>query len=544
MRKASCFALVLVAAIFARAGRGQVAPVPDPAATVVVSGTVIDKDDGTPVPNARIFVSSFSGAANPGLAGTQTDSTGRFELRVRPGRISITAAAPGYNGPAQGQSLALENGQQRATVDIKLQKLGSVKGVVVDAESGSPIGNVAVYAGARHAYELVTADGPVSPRKPPVARVDGGFSIGNLTDAEFFLRIVTGPEASIETIPAKDLAGDARDKALEAPEGAMGYGDIFWPGGTGDIPDARGLKVTSGTLDVGEVRIEKRKLHTITGVVNGCDPGVSLLMTFAPSGRRDKTLTHDLVCGEGFRILNYPDGSYTLSIVQGGPPRRFAFQTVDSATRGPIVLAVNPTQTVRIDTQLEGVAQDDLPADLQGLRIEVKPETAPVRISLPSKTLEGTFEVELFSGIRYVVTTRVPPKYYLKKLNYNGADLPDVNGFTSYGGALHLVFSDHPGALEVKVDSSASSNYVFAVPEGTDYATVIATGLGSIRQVVNETASTSGTLQLQGLAAGSYRVFLSQAPTPSQDSYEDLLRHATSVRIGEGQTASVTIQAP
>ncbi len=546
MRSRWRFALTLLGAAwlagtFAGRAHGQNPPAPDPSTpTVLVTGTVTDKDSGAPVPGARVFVESFYGGGR--VVGGPTDAAGRFEVRSgTEQRFLVYAVASAYMTPAQREIVTLTDGQQSVNVDIKLARLGSVKGIVADADTGAPLGNTAVYAIAKYATQTVTATG--GPSKPMPAQADGAFQIDDLTDAEFFLRIVAGPEATIETIPAGDLAGEGRDKALEAPEGAVGYGDIFWPGGTGDMPQSGSLRVTSGLLDVGVVRIERRKLHTITGVINGCDPGASLLLTFAPSSRRDKTLTHDLVCGEGFRILNYPEGSYMLSVVQGGPPRRFAFQAIDPATRGPLTLVANSTQTVQIDVSLEGVAPDDIPADLKNLRVEVTPENAPVRISSPAKTLEGTFEAELFSGLRYLLSLRVLPKYYLKKLNYNGADSSDVSGFTSYGGALHLIFSDHPGTLEVKL-ASPSMDFVFAVREGMSYASVVATGQDMARQLVNQMVRPTGAATLQGLAPGAYRVFLSPTFTPSERDYEELLRGAKSVQMEEGQTASVSLDAP
>ncbi len=307
-----------------------------------------------------------------------------------------------------------------------------------------------------------------------------------------------------------------------------------------DMPRTGGLKVSGGVLDAGEIRLVKRKLHNLSGVLLGCDSGASMQLLLAPPTRRDKTLDHDLTCGDGFRILNLPDGSFTLSAVQAGPPRRFAFQPIDTASRGPLTLAMSAVLPVEIEVELEGVPREKLPDDLKSLRPELQPESAPVRISAPSKLLSGAFEADLFPGLRYLLSVLpLPVKYYLKQLSYNGVPLPDVTGFTAYGGTVELIFSDHPGALEARIDGGNAS-YLFAVRDGMSYADVMNQSLGSFRQLPGP----AGSAKLQGLKPGRYRAFISPTFMPTPEAFDDYLRQAASVTIEEDQTATVSLQSP
>ena len=229
-------------------------------------------------------------------------------------------------------------------------------------------------------------------------------------------------------------------------------------------------------------------------------------LLLAPPTRRDKTLDQDLTCGDDFCIpSNLPDGSFTLS-ARCKPDRRVGspLQPIDAATRGPLTLAMSAVLPVQIEVELEGVAREKLSDDLKYLRPELQPESAPVRISTPSKLLSGAFEADLFPGLRYLLSVLpLPVKYYLKQLSYNGVPLPDVTGFTAYGGTLELIFSDHPGVLEAKI-AGGNASYLFAVRDGMSYADVMNQSLGSFRQLPGP----AGSAKLQGLKPGRYRTFL------------------------------------
>jgi len=81
MRRTFCM-LFLTGLFFAPDARGQ--------QPVVLSGAVLQSDDGAPLPAALL---SLSGAGSRRAA---TDSNGRFELRLPPGRYSVTVSHVGF----------------------------------------------------------------------------------------------------------------------------------------------------------------------------------------------------------------------------------------------------------------------------------------------------------------------------------------------------------------------------------------------------------------------------------------------------------------
>lgn len=523
---------------------------PDPAKpAILIEGVVLDKDSGTPIPGAHVLIQPTVFSPGTQFQTVTADEQGRFEARPPAGQAYfLHLQASGYAENVEGQRVSVAGDQQIAHVELRVTRLGSVRGVLADGETRKPLagfkveavprGSTPVRAGAIGTVVVIPAGFSSA---PVVSQADGSFLLEGIPAAEFFLRITSDPSESIETIPAKDLAGDARDKALEAPEGTPGHGLVYWPGVDADMPLSPGLKVTGGTLDVGEIRLERRKLHNLTGVLNGCDPGASMQLLLAPPTRLSKSVDHDLVCGEGFRILNLPDGSFTLSAVQAGPPRRFAFQLITTATRGPLAFAMSAVIPVEMNVELEGVAPQDTPAELKNVTIEIQAESAPVRISAPSRTAGGEFEADLFPGLRYLVSLRPPPKYYLKRLSYNGVDFADTSGFTAYGGVLRFILSDRPGTLAVKIGgASTPAGIVIPVKDGMSYAETMNMSWSGFRQPPRR----GETATIQGLSPGHYRVFLSSSATPSQESFEDSLRNAVSVTIEEGQTTTIDLQTP
>lgn len=125
-------------------------------------------------------------------------------------------------------------------------------------------------------------------------------------------------------------------------------------------------------------------------------------------------------------------------------------------------------------------------------------------------------------------------------LVYNGAGSGDTGGFTAYGGALRVVLSSHPGALEATVKSTSPS-FLVAVPEDMSYAAFMNTREGAYRQLILRPPGKEGTAKLEGLKPGRYRVFLSPTFTPLPDAFEDSRRQAASVTIEEDQTAIINL---
>lgn len=204
------------------------------AAGVSVRGTVVD-EQGRPVPDARLWLSSRSNTEYEGVVLAAATADGTFALRdVEPGRL-LRATAPGF-----AATRPLVVGEGSGPVSLCCDRPGrSLRGHVRDA-SGSPLADA-----------LVTADdvvprqrpdwfprGPAAHRPVPETRTDalGGFEllgvaaervciwVGHDTHAVACRRVEPGTdELDVELPPAVRVSGVVRDGAGDPVGGA----DVF-----------------------------------------------------------------------------------------------------------------------------------------------------------------------------------------------------------------------------------------------------------------------------------------------------------------------------
>ena len=104
-----------------------------------IEGFVLAK--GTTVANARVVIKGTKFVS-------QTDASGKFVLdQVPPGRYEITAECPGY-APATLANVRVRKGST-TTINLYLNPLTRVRGVVTDAQTGDPVRDAVVVLSAR-----------------------------------------------------------------------------------------------------------------------------------------------------------------------------------------------------------------------------------------------------------------------------------------------------------------------------------------------------------------------------------------------------------
>jgi hypothetical protein len=188
---------------------------------------------------------------------------------------------------------------------------------------------------------------------------------------------------------------------------------------------------------------------------------------------------------------------------------------------------------VQMIAGLDGAEGQDLPEDLKNVRLEIQPESAPVRVDAPDKLPSGEFEAHVFPGERYLLAAKLPPSYYVKEFSYNGVSSEDVTSFTASAAplsTLRLTLSDKAGILEARVSDNSQ---IYVVREGMTFAEA---------QLLLRAATRDGKATFGNLRPGKYLVFTTRgAPPDSQSSLDDYLRHSISVTVEAGQTASVTL---
>jgi hypothetical protein len=513
---------VLLASFALAAAFGQNTPPP-----VSLQGIVIDKASRTPIAGARVSVFGLgaNGPNTPAVLPAFTDGGGSFAMSLPAGSVlTLLVSLTGYEPYQQRQ---LTTGDKNVFLEIALDRLAEIRGRLIDDESRKPAAGVHVTA--------VRADGlqMAALMKGAITPNDGGFDFKDVNRGDYYLRIEGTPGPLFQSIPAKDLAGEGREKALQVPEPAEGYGIVAWPEEGGSA-----LHTASDVMDVGDIRLRRRKLHNLSGVLGGCEEGGSLqVLLLRKNGGTDRLADLDSACGNGFRILNLPDGAFTL-IAQGGPPRRFVSQSIDGLTRSPVAVNVSTAVTVRMFLEVEGVLRGDLPQDLQDVRIALTAETAVLKIDSPARLAPDEREALLFGNERYRMLVTPPPSYYLKQVFYNGVEQEDAAHFTAVAAAsstLRLVLAKNPAAVEVQGPPGAM---VFLVPDGLKFVDF------DIARATTPVGA-EGRARFAGLGPGKYRAFVAAGVLPTtQERLEEAMRGAQEVTVAAGQTVSVTLALP
>ncbi len=514
---------------------GMVPSAPDPSKPMIlVQGVVLDKDTREPIAGAQVS------------GGAKTGPGGDFQLRTNPiQRLSVFAQADHYQ--AGSATVQITADQAPVYVEVLLAHLQSLRGALVDDETRKPIAGLQV--------ELVLMPGAAMDVMGRMTRAvsaeDGSFLFPELPRGEYFLRISDKPAIAIEEIPAKDLEGDGRDKALEPPEGAASYGTIVWPGRNADMPSTPGITLGSSAVDVGEIRLSRNKLTNLTGLAAPCEEGASLqVMVSRPSVAAALGLltTRDLTCGDGFRLLNLPDGTMNLTALQGFPQRRWVSQSIDSRSRSPVRLTLNAFVTVEISVEVEDGRLEDLPPNL---RVALSSSNTAIKVDNPAMLRPGAFEATLYPGEQYFLSVQAGPQYYLKRATYNASELTDLSSFTaSTAGVsqLNLVLSNHAASVEVHVTHNgkppAARPAIFLLKDGMSVE-------GFRRQLPRMPLVSGDGLVFTGLAPGTYRVAGAspEGVLPTTEALFDAMlkdpsRQSMPVTVDEGQTATINWDIP
>ena len=545
------------------AGAGLLYPqAPAPASdsskpTVLVRGTVVDRDSHVPIPEAVIITGpvmiangpdTFQMAPRTAAAGPG----GEFELQAKAGdTLTLSARATGYQ--MQGQVVRkIGPDETTVSVEIPLVQLQTLRGVLIDDETRKPVPGLGV--------ELVAYSGGLEIGMTPgkmrtSSAADGSFSFNELTIAEYFLRITDKPAPVVVEIPAKALEGDGRDKALETPDGAVSYGTIVWPGGNAELPTIPGVKVDGAPVDLGEIRLSKTKLRNLSGLVGPCEEGANvqiILSRPSTSPAVGMLATTDIKCGGGYQILNLPDATLTVSAVQGFPQRRWVSQTIDARTRGPLRLTLYPLVTLQIFVEVEEGSIEDLPS---GFRINLERDNRAIQTESPVMLRPGAFEATLYPGERYWISVGAAgSKLYLKRLVFNGSTLPDMTGFTASTASLSqltVVLSKHPASLDIHLSEGGSAKpgaQVFLLRDGMSF--------GEFQRNLNPArwmrpTDASGAASFVGLAPGTYRagrMLPGQSLATTESLFRAMLADASllssPVTVDEGQASKIDWDVP
>lgn len=359
-------------------------------ANVIILGSVVDADTGTPVSGATVtFAMRVAPAARAGGAGTPpaglppganqirllTTSEGKFVVRdVPPGNVQLTATAPGYISGGYGKTtptgstvpFVVTAGAKVADVTLRMWKTAALTGMVTD-DRGEPMARVQV-----RAFRRTFNRGQPRLATAGLATTDdrGTYRLASLTPGAYVVGVpqtqMSMPSGMLDRLVEGVMSGNmmnvAQSMELAASGAAMAplglrMGDLVVGTASGQVPLAGedgGLRVypsrfypgsdSPGSAEVVELRSGEERTGldlalplvptvSVSGVVMGPDgPVGNVGVRFRRSG--DAVAADDsfdvaaaTTRPDGsFHMPALPVGSYVARVLRAPPPRMSAAQ--------------------------------------------------------------------------------------------------------------------------------------------------------------------------------------------------------------------------
>jgi hypothetical protein len=572
---------------------------PHARATNVVSGRVVDRATGQPVPEAIVTL----GGGNP-VQRVVASATGSFAFHaVADGAYVVRADRPGYLPASAGQrtpsgggdTIAVGAGQPAAEIVVSLWRAGSIGGSVVD-ESGAPMTGVEV-----HALQRLLVGGAWAWADAATATSDdrGRYHLSNLSPGEFLVvgRAVQDPETGLlmalltaNAASAADVMANVEASAGETPmldarvpatslasvattSGAKPALVTLAPGATRSalelhVKQAHGVHV-SGTLTGAPMPTRGLTVHLVApiaaadGDASGGDQGIDMASA---------------ACDDGgtFEFSNVLPGRYRLALTwmpplaaapparPGGPPPVLPLPTEPAfaAEQALAVGAANVTGVrleartgFRIAGHVAAMASAD--AIVQGVQLTaLRLDPVGARV-MPATPAPSRFVVDAAS--RVTSSSIVPGRYLLRVTPPRGWTVVSA---VSRGHDL----LDDPFDLQANIDDLAVT--LTSGPLGAATGTVVtAAGVPAAGATVlifpakaedrGDTSTTArrlrqirvpawGAFTFGNVPPGDYLVVALAGDPPADwqapESVRALARSATPVTVSLGQTQSVRLE--
>jgi len=308
--------------------QGTADPIPDVKVSVALTAaqarSLLDAAarGTTGIPDAVLTAArgtGVRGAATPGPITATSDASGRFELTVPAGTVTVSAECEGYFGPiANGTSPTIVTTtatvSARQTVAVRLSMIagGTINGIVMGA-NGKPVSDapVGVIRRAYHrglpAIDLV--DGKTTDDR-------GAYRLYRLAPGEYFVVALASRATPAGAAAAAAAKGDAAV-------------NTFYPNAL-DVASARPVVVNSGDDLAGiDIQVRTSLMFSVSGRVTSTLPAGSEISALNNAARqpiaqiillpRDPIVVPDVLRGPtaasadgSFEVAGVPQGTYDL----------------------------------------------------------------------------------------------------------------------------------------------------------------------------------------------------------------------------------------
>ena len=531
--------------------------------TAAIRGQVVAADTGVPMRRATVMLMPVQPSQPTPSRNVATDADGRFEFKALPAGSYRLRAMPGpyraqylasvYGGRRSsdpGRTIELAAGQQFEQANIALLRGGAIPGRVTD-DFGDAVTRAMVFASR------------IMPGSATFQRT--GASVQTDDHGRFRLY---GLEAG-EYVVAAEVRGFGGPPVEGETEG---FATTYYPSALSEREGARIRVPASGDSGDVEIQLVRTRTFRITGTVMNSkgqaveNPQVMLMRPNPGSGGFSTGGNMSTQHGK-FTIRDVVPGDYRLVVrpMQMGPPRqdqeaakgpRPEYATVPLSVASDIDDLVVMTQPgVSIAGRI--VFAEGAPAALPSVRISTQPaDRSPMYGPLPSATSgqDGTFTLsDLFGPV--LVRGGVmggspgnPPVYTLKAIMLGGTDITDtpVEFKAEHSRHLEVVLTSRASTVEGTVtdDNGAPASDVMVVMIPEDKA---AWRVTSPRMRMAPPLK-EGHFSIPRVLAGRYhmvavpRESLYLSPDTSPDVFDQLVKEATAVTVGEDEKRSVDLR--
>ena len=368
-------------------------------ATAGIAGRVRTADTGRPVKHARVTVS----AGGRQSRATTTDDQGRFRLtELTAGSYTVTASRTGFVDAVYGQRRPLQpgtpvqlaDGQEIATIDLRLVRGGVITGRVLD-EDGEPLARAIVTV---QRYQYIRGERQLSPAGGDQSDDRGQYRVFGLPPGESYASADAGRLAQVFGRGFQQFAagggagpgGGGRGGFFGAPPDdpePVGYAPTYYPG---VVNAAEAGKITVGPgqeVSGMDFQVQLVATATVSGIVVGADGAVPVMLVPQDSGgtMRGQILRGSARANGPFTIANVPPGRYIAVarsgggiFASGGDTLRVATQNINVAGQNisGVTLALQPSVTLSGNITVES-SGTPAPTDYSSFRVDV-PDVDPL----------------------------------------------------------------------------------------------------------------------------------------------------------------------
>jgi hypothetical protein len=422
---------------------------------------------------------------------------------MKPGDYEVAAVAPGYIQRYFGQTsddmpevpVHVAAGQSARAIEVRLEPAGSVSGRVF-SDSGDGLAGVEVELLRRRGFE----PGVTRPMAIAFAQTEemGAFRFRNIPAGEYYVRAYT-----------------SRSLAPTREAGVRSYTATFYPD-AGDVMLAQPVVVSPGqeltgldfTLATARMRIVSGRLVDPAG--GSMATATVTLMSFSAA----ETLKAPVAADGRFRFTDVPAADYMMTIFDTSNVRSWSNAFRDLSVLGDVTdLELIAGPSVWIDGRVVREGGEPLPFDPTEIQMSTIQQTSNLGFhsaGFGKVSADGTFSMRSGTG-RMSLRVSLPPRWFVKSVRLDGADVTDTEFEVPFGGRrrLEVTVSDRVGRLSGIVtdrEARAVANALIVVfPENRSRWGEFRLS-ERMRVIRTSFSQQGGRFELDNLPISSYRV--------------------------------------